>query len=96
VQMGFCMRDDLTVRWEIKRGHDDIFVAAAIAAVALDQYPPPKNAGDSRRLLDEQAGEQLPLDYDSEPHERLRDKFYVKTLRRKAKIKGEDRLAGVW
>jgi len=95
VQMGFCMRDDLTVRWEIKRGHDDIFVAAAIAAVALDQYPPPKSAGESRRLLErEMEGEMMPLDYDSEPHAYLREKFYVKTLRRKQKV--GDRLAGVW
>lgn len=95
-QMGFCMRDDLTVRWEIKRGHDDIFVAAAIAAVALDQYPPPKNAGQSRRLLEEEGSEQLPLDYDSEPHAALREKWWVKIKGRKERLRSEDRLAGVW
>jgi len=95
-QMGYCMRDDLTVRWEVKRGHDDIFVAAAIAAVALDQYPPPKSAGDSRRLLELQEGEQLPLDYDSEPHAYLREKWYQKIKHRAPKKTSEDRLAGVW
>jgi hypothetical protein len=96
-QMGFCMRDDLTVRWEIKRGHDDIFVAAAIAAVALDQYPPPKSIGHSRRLLDEEMqGEQMPLDYDSEPHAYLREKFWQTTKGRKPKQTAEDRLSGVW
>lgn len=39
-------------------------------------------------------GEMMPLDYDSEPHAYLREKFYVKTLRRKQKV--GDRLAGVW
>jgi hypothetical protein len=96
-QMGFCMRDDLTVRWEIKRGHDDIFVAAAIAAVALDQYPPPKSAGESRRLLErEMEEEQMPLYYDSEPHAFLREKWHQKIKGRKPKITGEDRLQGVW
>lgn len=94
-QMGFCMRDDLTVRWEVKRGHDDIFVAAAIAAVALDQYPPPKNAGQSRRLLEDQMEEeQMPLDYDWDPQARLREKYRVHTGAEKPKV--GDRLAGVW
>jgi hypothetical protein len=97
VQMGFCMRDDLTVRWEIKRGHDDIFVAAAIAAVALDQYPPPKSAGESRRLLERQMEEeQMPLDYDSEPHAALREKWWQKIKGRKPKTSAEDRLEGIW
>ena len=96
VQMGFCMRDDLTVRWEIKRGHDDIFVAAAIAAVALDQYPPPKSAGESRRLLEET--NEIPLDYDHEPQTRLQEKFYshasLPEFRRKPLA--ANRLQGVW
>jgi hypothetical protein len=96
-QMGYCMRDDLTVRWEIKRGHDDIFVAAAIAAVALDQYPPPKSAGTSRRLLDEEMeGEMLPFDFDWEPHAFLREKWYQSIKGRKPRLRAEDRLAGVW
>ena len=95
-QMGFCMRDDLTVRWEVKRGHDDIFVAAAIGAVALDQYPPPKNAGVSRRLLDkEMEQERFPLDYDYDPAMKLREKWMV-LARVVDKPKAEDRLAGVW
>lgn len=94
-QMGYCMRDDLTVRWEVKRGHDDIFVAAAIAAVALDQYPPPKSAGQSRRLMEEgMESEQMPLDYDNDPAAALREKWYVHTGLKKAKV--GDRLAGVW
>ena len=94
-QMGFCMRDDLTVRWEIKRGHDDIFVAAAIAAVALDQYPPPKSAGQSRRLLEaDMEQERMPLDYVYDPQMRLREKWMVKVGIKKPKA--EDKLAGVW
>lgn len=94
-QMGFCMRDDLTVRWEVKRGHDDIFVAAAIGAVALDQYPPPKNAGLSRRLLEDTEGkENFPLDYEYDPQMRLREKYMVTTGIVKPRV--EDRLEGVW
>jgi hypothetical protein len=95
-QMGFCMRDDLTVRWEVKRGHDDIFVAAAIAAVALDQYPPPKNAGRSVRLLEreQEEADRLPLDFDNEPSARLYEKWRVHTKARKPKAL--DPLEGVW
>lgn len=93
-QMGFVMRDDLTVRWEVKRGHDDLFVAAAIAAVALDQYPPPKAAGISKLLLGDGQGE-LPLEYASEPGDRLHQKWLVKA----GLIKNPNamnRLEGVW
>ena len=92
-QMSNAMRDDPLLRWEIKRGHDDIFIAGCLAAVALNQYPPPKNIGGMKLLLDNPDETDMPLNYDTEPLARLRDKFMVTSGHRKAPI--QERLAGI-
>lgn len=92
-QMSFATAENQWFDWQIKRGHDDIFIAACLAVMALHDYPPPKSAGDSVRLLDTQP-QQSSIPFQTEPAERLRERWLVSQGYKKPIV--EDRLQGVW
>lgn len=73
-QMSNAVRDDPMLRWEVTKGHDDIFMAAMIGVIAIDQWPPPKRTVQSKNLLD--PGEDtMPLPFETEPAQALKDKW---------------------
>ena len=49
-QMALCTIKEW--RWEVERGHDDIFVAYAIACLTREQYPPPAMAFAPKNVLE--------------------------------------------
>lgn len=78
-QMSLAIRDDLDMHWEVTKGHDDIFMAAMIGAMAIDQWPPPKIQGRTANLLSRAEDQQPTLPFESEPAYRLREKFELVT-----------------
>lgn len=75
-QMGNAVRDDPMIRWEVLKGHDDLFMAAAIAVIAMDQWPPPRRHIQSKNLLQPKDEDSVyPLPFESEPAQRLKDKW---------------------
>ena len=76
--MSNAVRDDPLIRWEVTKGHDDIFMAAMLGWKAIDDYPPPKIAGMVvSNTMEKGAQVQPSLPFQTEPCDWLRDKFRV-------------------
>jgi hypothetical protein len=77
-QMGNAMRDDPLLRWEVTKGHDDLLIATALAAIAISDYPPPKQANRTSNVMTRNEKDQPAFPFfESEPSARLREKFMV-------------------
>lgn len=72
-QMHNAMRDDMGNNWQIVRGHDDVFMAMALAVVCWQENPPPRIQG-SMNLMDKADGDQSSLTFELEYMERLRQR----------------------
>jgi hypothetical protein len=78
-QMSNAVRDDPLIRWEVTKGHDDIFMAAMLGWKAIDDYPPPKIAGMVVTNTMEKSTQQpqAMLPFQTEPCDWVREKFRV-------------------
>jgi len=77
-QMSNAVRDDPLIRWEVTKGHDDIFMGAMLGWKAIDDYPPPKIAGTVTNTMEKSAQQPQPmLPFQTEPCDWLREKFRV-------------------
>ncbi len=92
-QMFNAMRNEMGHNWEIVRGHDDVFMAMALAVVCWQENPPPRLQG-STNLMDKADGAQTAFSFELEYAERLRNRCRNILLGGNPKEK-HDALAGV-
>jgi hypothetical protein len=93
-QMELCERSD-DFRWQVKRSHDDILIAALVGWIALEQWSPPREIG-FKNLLDDDITNQanIPMRYKDDLDQALIQHHAKITQNIKSKNR-PDRLEGI-